>query len=122
MLLTELVEASEAVGATRSRLEKVDRIAAVLRRLAPDEVEAGVAFLSGELRQRQIGVGWAMLRDIPAPAREPALTVAEVDAVFEHIGALSGPGSQAARPAAIAGQFARAPQSAARLHRRGRAR
>ena len=44
MLLTELVEASEAVGATRSRLEKVDRIAAVLRRLAPDEVEAGVAF------------------------------------------------------------------------------
>ena len=118
MLLTELVEASEAVGATRSRLEKVDRIAAVLRRLAPDEVEAGVAFLSGELRQRQIGVGWAMLRDLPAPAREPALTVAEVDAVFEHIGALSGPGSQAARRAAIAALFARATESESLFLRR----
>ena len=85
MLLTELVEASEAVGATRSRLEKVDRIATVLRHLGPDEAEPGVAFLSGELRQRQIGVGWATLRDLPAPASAPSLTVAEVDREFERI-------------------------------------
>ena len=108
MLLTELVEASTAVGATRSRLEKVDRIAAVLRRLEPHEVEAGVAFLSGELRQRQIGVGWATLRDVPPPASAPTLTIAEVDAAFEHIGTLAGPGSQAARRDAVAALFARA--------------
>ena len=84
--LADLVEASEAVGATRSRLEKVQRLAEVLRRLAPDEVAAGVAFLSGELRQRQIGVGWAALRDLPPPAAEPSLTVGEVDAAFERIG------------------------------------
>ncbi len=108
MLLTELVAASEAVGATRSRLEKVDRIAASLRRLEPDEIEAGVAFLSGELRQRQIGVGWAALRDLPAPASEPTLTVAEVDAAFERIGALAGPGSQTARREAIAALLTRA--------------
>ena len=84
--LADLVEASEAVGATRSRLAKVERIAEVLRRLAPDEVAAGVAFLSGELSQRQIGVGWAALRDLPAPAAEPSLTVGEVDAAFERIG------------------------------------
>ena len=97
VLLAELVEASDAVGATRSRLEKVERIAAVLERLSPDEVGAGVAFLSGELRQRQIGVGWAALRDLPAAADAPSLTVGEVDAAFERIGGLAGPGSQVAR-------------------------
>jgi ATP-dependent DNA ligase I len=108
MLLAELVEASEAVGATSSRLAKVERLAAVLERLAPDEIAAGVAFLSGELRQRQIGVGWAALRDLPPPAAEPTLTVAEVDAAFERVGALTGPGSQAARRTELAELFGRA--------------
>jgi DNA ligase-1 len=108
VLLTELVDASEAVRATSSRLTKVARIAAVLQRLEPDEVVPGVAFLSGELRQRQIGVGWAALRDVAPRAAEPSLTVAEVDATFERIGSLSGPGSQAARRAALIELFARA--------------
>ena len=108
MLIGELVEASQALGATRSRLEKVERLAAVLARLAPEEVAAGVAFLSGELRQRQIGVGWAALRDLPGPADAPSLTVAEVDAAFERIGGLTGPGSQAARREALAELFSRA--------------
>jgi ATP-dependent DNA ligase I len=113
--LADLVDASEAVGATRSRLAKVERIAEVLRRLAPEEVAAGVAFLSGELRQRQIGVGWAALRDLPVPAAEPSLTVGEVDAAFERIGALSGPGSQAARRDALAELFGRATEPEARF-------
>ena len=108
MLLAELVEASDAVGATRSRLQKVDRLAAVLGRLAPEEVAAGVAFLSGELRQRQIGVGWASLRDMPAPAETPSLTVGEVDSAFERIGGIAGPGSQGARRSALVDLFARA--------------
>ena len=115
MLLIELADASNAVGETRSRLAKVERLAAVLRRLAPDEVEAGVAFLSGELRQRQIGVGWAALRDLPPPAGAPSLTVAEVDAAFERIGGLAGPGSQAARRDALAGLFARATEPEGRF-------
>jgi ATP-dependent DNA ligase I len=113
--LADLVEASEAVGATRSRLAKVERIAEVLRRLAPEEVAAGVAFLSGELRQRQIGVGWAALRDLPAPAAEPSLTVGEVDAAFEHVGRIAGPGSQAARREALTELFARATEPEARF-------
>ena len=113
--LADLVEASDAVGATRSRLAKVERLAEVLRRLAPEEVAAGVAFLSGELRQRQIGVGWAALRDLPAPAAEPSLTVGEVDAAFAQIGGLAGPGSQAARREALAALFARATEPEARF-------
>src|SRR5919198_4602558 len=118
MLLAELVDASDAVGATSSRLAKVERIATALAHLAPDEVEAGVAFLSGELRQRQIGVGWAALRDLPPPAAAPTLTVAEVDAAFERIGVLAGPGSQAARRAALGGLFGRATAAEAAFLRR----
>ena len=69
----------------------------------------GVAYLSGELRQRQIGVGYRSLRELPAPAvagrRSSSI---EVDAACEAIGALAGPGSQAARRAALAALFARA--------------
>ena len=113
--LAHLVEASTAVGATRSRLEKVERIAEVLRRLAPQEVTAGVAFLSGELTQRQIGVGWAALRDLPPPAPEPSLSVGEVDDAFERIGQIAGPGSQAARREALAALFARATEPEAQF-------
>src|SRR3954447_7186610 len=66
VLLADLAATSRAVGATSARREKVDLLAVALRRLGPEEVPAGVAFLSGELRQRQIGVGWAALRDAPA--------------------------------------------------------
>ena len=101
MLLSEIVEASAAVGATRSRRDKVGLLAEVLRRLAPDEVAAGVAFLSGELRQRQIGVGWASLRDPPPPAAAPSLSVGELDRAFERVGALAGKGSQGERAHAL---------------------
>ena len=64
MLLDELVRTSAAVTATSSRRAKIEAIAELLRRAAPEEVPVAVAFLSGELRQRQIGVGYAALRDI----------------------------------------------------------
>ena len=38
-------------------------LAAALREAGPLEVPIAVAYLSGELPQRQIGVGWAALRD-----------------------------------------------------------
>jgi ATP-dependent DNA ligase I len=98
VLLAELVETSRAVGATSARREKVAHLAGALRRLDPAEVPAGVAFLSGELRQRQIGVGWAALRDAPAAGEGASdLTVADIDAAFERIGACAGPGSVAER-------------------------
>jgi len=109
VLLADLVDTSRAVGATRARREKVDLLAGALRRLDPPEVPAGVAFLSGELRQRQIGVGWATLRDAPPGADGRSdLTVAELDAAFERIGACAGPGSQAERRRLLGEVMARA--------------
>ena len=61
VLLSDLVRTSEAVSLTSGRRVKIDEIAALLRRAAPEEIPVAVAFLSGELRQRQIGVGYAAL-------------------------------------------------------------
>ncbi len=60
-------------------------------------IAAGAAYLAGEVRQRQTGVGYASLRDLPPPATDPSLTVAEVDATLQRLSEVSGPGSQALR-------------------------
>ena len=97
MRFADLAATSAAVAATTGRRAKIDEIARALRGLAPEEIAAGAAYLAGELRQRQIGVGWASLREVPPPADVPTLTVAEVDASLAAIGAESGSGSQARR-------------------------
>jgi DNA ligase-1 len=104
VLLLDVASTSLNVGGTSSRLTKVAHIAGLLQRAAPDPelVAIVVSWLSGELRQRQIGVGWASLRSRPAPATNPTLTVTGVDATFSEIGAVSGKGSQARRAALIA--------------------
>ena len=81
MLLDEVAETSAAVAASSARLAKVERLAACLRRLEPEEVHPAVALPRRGARQRQIGVGWATLRDAPA-RRPPSLTVTEVDAAY----------------------------------------
>ena len=62
MLLDDLAAASETVGATSARGGKIAALADALRSASPEEAAIAVAFLSGELRQRQIGVGWASLQ------------------------------------------------------------
>jgi DNA ligase 1 len=108
VLFADLAATSAAVRDTRSRKRKAELLGAALRQLGPGEIEPGVAFLSGELRQRRTGVGWAALREVPAPAAEPSLQVAEVDDAFARLAALTGPGSQAARREATAALFGRA--------------
>lgn len=113
MLLLDVAKASTAVGGTSSRLRKVAHIADLLGRAAPDAalVTIVVSWLSGELRQRQIGVGWAALRSLPPPASNAALTVVGVDATFAEIGAVSGKGAQARRAGILATLFAAATET-----------
>ena len=108
MLLADLASTSATVASTSSRLAKVDAITACLRRAAPPEVVIVVCYLSGELRQRRPGVGWASLRELPAPAATPTLEVAEVDAAFGRAERAVGAGSQAARRAELTTLFGRA--------------
>ena len=108
MLLSRLAETRHALVATRSRNAKRDLIAAVLRDAAADDVEIVVSYLSGSLRQRRTGVGWKSLQSVPSPAAEATLTVGEVDAAFAAIAQLAGPGSAAARAAALQALLSRA--------------
>jgi DNA ligase-1 len=97
VLLAEVAEVSRAVAGASGRLAKIAAIADALRTAGPDEVPMVVAYLSGELPQRQIGVGWAALRSAPPASAAPSLTVLGVDASFSEIGAVVGPGSVAER-------------------------
>jgi ATP-dependent DNA ligase I len=116
-LLADVAAASEDVRATSARSAKVARVAAVLAELAPAEVPAAVAFLSGRLLQRQTGAGWASLRDLPAPAAEATIEVLEADAAFAAMAALAGPGSVVARRERLGALFARATEPEQRLLR-----
>ena len=112
MQLIDVAEASAEVGATSARLAKIARIADLLRRTGTEGdaklVAVVVSWLSGELLQRQIGVGWAALRSLPPPADTPSLTVLQVDAAFNEIGQVAGKGSQARRAELVNGLFAAA--------------
>jgi len=97
VLLEQVARTSAEVADTSSRLAKTARLADCLAQARPDEVGVAVAYLSGVLPQGTIGVGWAALRELPAPAAAPTLELLEVDAAASRIAAISGAGSQAAR-------------------------
>ncbi len=134
MLLDRVVRTSAAVAAAPGRLAKIDHIAQLLREVPPTEIAVAVSFLSGDLTQRQIGVGYAALADLTggygpaaappelaqpglahhglaAPAAEPELTLAETDAALGRIGALAGQGSQAERRSLLAVLLSRATEA-----------
>ena len=102
MLLDEVVATVDAVAATRSRLAKVDALAALLLRLEPDEIEPAVGFLLARPRQGRIGIGWRGLTAARvAPAASPSLTVLDVDAALDRFAAIGGSGSATQRTAAL---------------------
>ena len=128
MLLDAVARTSAAVATSPGRLAKISLIASLLTEVPAAEIGVAVSFLSGDLTQRQIGVGYAALTDLmggygeaatasglPAPAATPQLTLAETDAALGRIGLLAGPGSQAERRRLLAGLLTRATESERRF-------
>jgi DNA ligase 1 len=98
VLFGELATASRVVASTSKRSEKVAILAAVLRRLAPDEIAPAIAFAMGTSPAGRIGVGWATLADVrPEPAARPSLDVADVARSISELAAVNGDGSVARR-------------------------
>ena len=108
VLLAEMARTSGAVAGTSGRKVKVELLAECLRAAGPAEAALVVVHLSGDLPQRQIGVGYASLRDVPPPAAEPSITVTELDAAFTEIGQVAGKGSVARRRELLTALLARA--------------
>ncbi len=119
MDLDAIVSTSLAVAATRSRLEKRERLATLLRALAPDEVRVAVHYLAGELPQGRVGVGAALLGEVdprPIPTH-PRLAILDVDRRIEAIGAIAGAGAKRRREEALSSLLAHATAGERRLLR-----
>ena len=110
MKLEELVQVSASVAATSGRLEKIARLAALLSRLAPDEIPIAVGFLIGWPQQGKLGVGWATVAAARerSPAAIATLELRDVDAVFDILPSVRGKNSSAERARMMGDLFARA--------------
>jgi DNA ligase 1 len=108
-LLAEVVRASAAVAATPGRLAKIRLIADCLRALAPEEIEIALPWLSGDIRQGKLTLGYATLQAVMGQAAASAsLTVAQVDAAFQGLKTVKGKGSSTARQAQLGDLFGKA--------------
>ncbi|MET9619052.1 ATP-dependent DNA ligase [Kitasatospora indigofera] len=108
MLLRHLARTSRDVAAEPARTVKITLLADCLRALAPEEVPAAVALLSGESQRLRAGVGPAALRELPAPAPEATLDVLETERTLLRLAAVQGQGSRAERRRLLDGLFGRA--------------
>jgi DNA ligase-1 len=95
MTFGHLVETSRRVTETPGRRAKIALLAELLRTLPLEELEIGVAYLSGAVRQAKLGIGWATIQAaLPeSAAGEPSLALGELDGVLGRIAAVSGSGS-----------------------------
>ena len=108
-LLAQVVRASAEVAATSSRLAKTRTIADFLRALEPGEVEIALPWLSGEIRQGRLTIGYAALKSAMGdPSAVSILSVADVDAAFERLKAVKGKGSAGQRSAQLKELFSKA--------------
>ena len=109
MLLADVVAASRDVAEVAGRKAKVARLADLLASADQAEIPIVVGFLTGELRQGKVGVGFATIRDLSiSPAPEANLTVHNIDGLADELLAISGPGSQIQKFDALRAVYGRA--------------
>jgi DNA ligase-1 len=108
-LLATVAETSRQVATTSARSAKTRLIADCLRTMNAEELELAVLYLSGEIRQRRIGIGPSALSAcMTAVAAESSLELTEVDRLLEELAAIRGTGSGARRADALRTLFGRA--------------
>lgn len=110
MLLGELTQLSSRLAQTRKRSVKVSLIADALHAAPHEERTLAVLYLTGELRQKKLGIGGAQLRALRdvAAADVPQLRLSEVDQALDAVVEDRGTGSTARRAARLRELFARA--------------
>ena len=100
--LAELVRVSNQVAATSSRLAKIRELADFLRPLEREEIEIALPFLSGDLRQGKLAVGYAALQSARASAASaPGLSLQDVDRAFQQLKQVKGKGAAEQRSALL---------------------
>ncbi len=95
MLFSEVARTSAEVAQIAGKNKKVERIAALLRGVLPDERAIAARHLSGECGHK-LGIGYATVHELRTaipPAAAPALTLTEVERRFTAIALLRGTGA-----------------------------
>jgi DNA ligase 1 len=113
MLLHDLVATSTAVAQSSGRLQKVARLADLLRRLSVDDIPIAIGYLSGEPRQGRMGIAFAATwnaKQLPA-SDTASLQLVDVDEAFAQIATTKGAGAGAAREQRLADLMRRATTS-----------
>ncbi len=108
MKLANLVSCSEEVGGTRSRLKKRAALAALLDQTEERLLPTVVAWLSGELPEGKIGVGYASIYGTlneTEPSPWTSLSVDDVQGAVTAIQGASGKGSVGRKKALLAEMF-----------------
>ena len=104
MRLAEVASTWAALRTTRSRKKKVAWLTELMAGTTDDALERVVAWLSGELRQGRIGVGYAAAYGAvkqAAAAEAPSLECEGVESRFDEIQGISGAGSKNRRHEAL---------------------
>lgn len=109
MLLNEVVTVSGQVAATRSRREKIDLLAGLLRRVGPEEAAVALSYLSGRPTQTRLGAGYATVYSVESePATSPGLRLSDVDTALQELSTVTGSGSKARREQILENLFGQA--------------
>ncbi len=109
MLLADLAACSTAVAAASARNEKTALLADLVAKLEPGEIEPCIGFLIAKPRQGRVGVGWATVSGLAVqPAKEPSLSVTELDSLLTDLSQTTGDGSTASRRHLLTGLMQRA--------------
>ncbi|MFD6967056.1 ATP-dependent DNA ligase [Streptomyces sp. NPDC059949] len=102
MLLAEVARVSREVADTSARSRKTALLAELFAAAPPEEAGLVISYLAGRLPQGRPGIGWRTLGQETEPAREPTLTVRDVDAAVSELAAVAGAGSGARRSRIVA--------------------
>jgi DNA ligase-1 len=95
LFLKDLVEISERVSATTKKKEKASLLAHLFKEAKGKEIFLAAFYLSGELPQGRLGIGWVMLQEaIKGSSSQPnPISLTDLDLYFEAIPKERGSGS-----------------------------
>jgi len=95
VFIKDLVEVSEKVSATSRKKEKISLLAHFFQQAKGREIALAASYLSGQLPQDRLGIGWATLQEALKDLIEKLqpLNLIELDRLFEDISREKGAGS-----------------------------
>lgn len=110
LFLKDLVQISEKVGATPKKKEKVFLLSNFFKEAKGKEISLLAFYLSGELPQGRMGIGWITLQEAlkGVPFLPEPFSLVDLDSYFDSVASERGPGSSAKKVQTLREAFSHA--------------